>query len=60
MPTWLAWPQAADLNKLEPECLDLGEDTVKLGLVGEQARQHGVVTLRLGPERGERGTQCLA
>ena len=51
---------AADLDELEAERLDLGEHAIERGLVGQHARQHRVVTFRPGLEIGERGADRLA
>ena len=51
---------AADLDELEAERLDLGEHAVERGLVGQHARQHRVVTAGPGLEIGERGADRLA
>jgi len=51
---------AADLDELEAERLDLGEHAVERGLVGQHARQYRVVTAGPGLEIGERGADRLA
>jgi hypothetical protein len=51
---------AADLDELQAERLDLGEHAIQRGLVGQHARQHRVVTARPGLEIGERGADRLA
>jgi len=51
---------AADLDELEGQRLDLGEHAVQRGLVGQHARQHRVAAVRPGPEIGERGADRLA
>jgi hypothetical protein len=54
------WRQATYFDQFEAERLDLGEYTIKRSLVGEHARQHGVVAPPLGLEGGERGADRLA
>jgi len=51
---------AADLDELQAERLDLGEHTIQRGLVGQHADQHRVVTARPGLQIGERGAYRLA
>jgi hypothetical protein len=57
---WPVWRHTTDFDQFEAERLDLGEYTVKRSLVGEYARQHGVVTPRLGFEVGERAADHRA
>src|SRR4029077_2918099 len=52
--------QTADFEQFEPERLDLGPHTVERGLVGQRASQHGLVTVRAGPEAWEPGAHHLA
>jgi hypothetical protein len=51
--------QAMDVDQFRAECLDLGEDAIKRGVVSQHARQDCAGTLRPGPERGERGAERL-
>jgi len=55
-----AWRQTADFEQFEPECLDLGQHAIKLGLVGERTSQHGLVAVRAGLEDREGGAHHLA
>jgi hypothetical protein len=50
----------AHLDEFQAKCFGFGEHTVKRGLVGQHAGQHGVPALRPGLEGGERGTNSLA
>ena len=52
--------QAAHFEKFEAERLALGERPVQRGLVGQHARQDGVLAPGLGLQRGERGADRLA
>ena len=54
------WGQATHFDQFEAESLDLGEYTIKRSLVGEHARQRGVVAPRPGPEARQRGAERLA
>src|SRR6516165_6046365 len=52
--------QAADLEQLEPERLDLREHAIQRGAVGQRPGQHGVAAARLGLQGRERGAYRLA
>lgn len=49
-----------DFDEFQPERFGLGEYTVQRSLVGQHARQHGIVAVRPGPEAGERAADRLA
>jgi hypothetical protein len=51
--------QAADFDQFQAERLDLGEHTVKRGLVSQDAGQDCVATSRPGSKRWKRGAQRL-
>jgi len=52
--------QAAQFEELEAERLALGARPVQRGLVGQHARQNGVLAPRPGLQRGECGADHLA
>jgi hypothetical protein len=51
---------AAPFEELEPQRLDLGEDTVHRRLVDEGPRQHRLGAVRLGMQAGARSYDRLA
>jgi hypothetical protein len=52
--------QDAHFEKFEAERLALGERPVQRGLVGQHARQNGILAQEPGLQRGERGADRLA
>lgn len=52
--------QAADFDQFKAERFELCEYAVERSLIREHAREHGVVTGRVGVERRERGADDVA
>ena len=54
------WWQTANFEQLEPKRLDLREDAIQRGAVGQRPGQHGVAAAGLSLQGGERGAYRLA